>query len=1027
MPLEGGRVFITSETIHPPVTLGLGRASLKEGGARAKGRMIHSLYVAGGVPADKGGTGVQPLLGVPHIDPGTAVTLRFALRFAPPERPASQVLRPYRETFRAAQAPHLDWPDRRPIGRIEIPSRPEFATMKNPRGWFRNPKMDVSTPEGRQQLRQHMETLAEQCLARMTTASAQGMVVWNIEGGNIYPDQPLGDPRHLAEIAPEMNAIADDFFQRFRDAGYRTGVCIRPTDLHYSGTRQRWTQGPGSYNPEHEDLPNARKGVPDYEPNERVYPLAERMAAKIQYAKDRWGCTLFFIEYNGAWHRMSPYWSEDWLLLEARVLQRVREMHPDVLLMPAYAERYWRTCEIGHLRNVREQSSKRGAVAKLHESGVDMPLPPLRKRVSLRGIDESRLGGAPTPEYPLANKQELERMLRGRYYPQEPWHIVRDAYWATAAPYVKLRQWRLHKEYILTLEQHMEYSAAEAEEMASSQIAFETTPAHIRGWMPEAVTVIDTTGADVQRRRSQIVRAAAWGDVLMWTANQDPAPLLALSEPSQALQKRVTTAAAHLGITDWQDGDPLMPVSIVWQKGTPLDTQDLVAGGGAPDELRARVAYSGDRSKALVMLAWPTGGGEILRINAALPGVDIAAENRRVWDLETGTMMPRGESFQVKPDPLARFNVLLVDVSAGAPPAPPDGVVLGVSFDQAARPDVGGGMPRLAAAPASRPKPMAASFQLAGNPMQYNIVPSWFEGTLEFDIAAKKPADNLHILSLKHHMDLELRLAQRNGKSGIVMKARDLKLGSADALERETFIPLSGQGARHIVLTWEIGQYRLFVEGALKGKILGPTELARRDGTTMVPGLAIGDAQSGGDVTMDSLIVYDWSFEPEQAKKRRAGQGVNPLPRQQPERLVAWAWGTFPEKVSVGINARPDPDYPHVKSFRVGLYERVKAGQQFLGSADLHTFGGVAAGPLSFNPKGAIRSGSDGPKVDFDAGPTGGPDIGGELDFLAEDLAMETGKNYVLEIVPHPEDAGMRPRTVEFEAGPAGPPDPRLR
>ena len=1024
IPLEsGGRVFATCDTIHPPIKLGLSRARLHDASESRKGKMLQSVYVAGGVPADKGDTGVQPLLGVPHIEPGESLELTFAFRFAAEDIPDSEVLLPYMQAFRNAQRPHMHWVDRRPIGRIEIPSRPEAATLKNPRGWFRDPTLDVDTEQGAKRLRERLNQFATACLEGMAAANAQGMLVWNIEGGHIYPDQPLGDPRHLEDIAPEMNALADEFFQRFRDAGYRTGVCIRPSDLHFGKERQRWTQGAGFYNPEYEDIDGVRDGVPDHVPNERIYPLVQRMSAKIHYAKQRWGCTLFYVEYNGAWRRMSPHWGEDWLLVEARVLQRVREQHPDVLLIPAYAERHWRTSRTRELRTVRENNRMGGAVPELYDMGVDMPLPPRAARVSLRGVDEARVGAAPTPAYVVANQLELERLHRGRYYPKAPSTFVRDAYWSTAAPYVKLRQWRLHKEYILTLEQHMEYSVAEAEQMARDAIAFETTPASIRGWMPEAVTVIDTSGADVEMRRSMITRAAAWGDVLMWNANTSPTDILSLVEPSQAMHERVTQAAATLGIADWKPGDPLLPVSLVWQKGDPVQTSKLIAGKRAPDRLHARIAYSPDRRRGLLMLAWPTGGGETVKLNPQLPGVQLAGEHTKMWDLETGAMPPADEPFVVRPDPLARFNVLLVEAADAAPNVPPEGVALGVSFDESTAPDLGEAMPPR---PAKLPPVSGGALPLAGRELAYNLIPSWYEGTIEFDLRIAKSADGLRLVRLRHHLNLDLTLAERQGKPGVLLTARDRHLRTGGIETREGFAPLPAREV-HVVLTWEIGQYRLYVDGTMAASVAGPVALGRRDGAVMTPGLVLGDAEArGAKAALDSLLVYDWSLPREQATARRGNRGLNPAEKAPKKRIVAWTWGAFPKKVSVGLNARAVEGYPRVEKFAVGLFERVPVGQKHIGNAELGVFGGMATGSIRFNPNGEIRADSAPPEVRFDDADEPGMDMGMELDGLAGELEMDTGTTYILEIVPLPKDAGVKPRTIEFEAGPAGAPDPRL-
>ena len=69
------------------------------------------------------------------------------------------------------------------------------------------------------------------------------VIVWDLEG----QEKPhcisyVGDPRKLPQVAPEMDRFADAFMKKFRDAGFRTGLTLRPTDYYEPTPGKRdWT------------------------------------------------------------------------------------------------------------------------------------------------------------------------------------------------------------------------------------------------------------------------------------------------------------------------------------------------------------------------------------------------------------------------------------------------------------------------------------------------------------------------------------------------------------------------------------------------------------------------------------------------------------------------------------------------------------------------------------------------------------------------------------------------------------------
>jgi hypothetical protein len=196
--------------------------------------------------------------------------------------------------------PSLEWPDRRPIGALFLADH-THRSEKNPRGWFNEPGLDVRGPEGIARFRQAIVAYAERSIAILRRTDSQGMIVWDLEGEE-FPHKTtyVGDPRYLNRLAPEAEVAADDFFGRFRRAGFRVGLTIRPQQLVLDAA--------------------GRPTQTDTREYERV------LLEKIDYARNRWGATLFYIDSNGG-----PLWPA-----EVIRLRRLAQGRPNVLLIPEH-------------------------------------------------------------------------------------------------------------------------------------------------------------------------------------------------------------------------------------------------------------------------------------------------------------------------------------------------------------------------------------------------------------------------------------------------------------------------------------------------------------------------------------------------------------------------------------------------------------------------------------------------------------------------------------------------------------------
>lgn len=153
----------------------------------------------------------------------------------------------------------LEWADRRPICDLHLSSSGHLSAT-NPRGWLNDPSLDVTTPAGVRAFHERLLAYAERSVAILREMNAQGMVVWDIEGQQ--DDAYVGDPRQAETLAPELVGVLDAFFARFREAGFRVGVTVRPQ--RYEGGRQRW-----------------------------AWDAAEVLGEKIRYARERWGQRCF--------------------------------------------------------------------------------------------------------------------------------------------------------------------------------------------------------------------------------------------------------------------------------------------------------------------------------------------------------------------------------------------------------------------------------------------------------------------------------------------------------------------------------------------------------------------------------------------------------------------------------------------------------------------------------------------------------------------------------------------------------------
>jgi hypothetical protein len=139
------------------------------------------------------------------------------------------------------------------------------------------------------------------------------MILWDLEGQQLPGTTSAGDPRAIDELAPEMAGVADEYFARFRAAGLRTGIRIRPQMPILSAS--------GEVN---QDLAKQELGTDP----------GQTLIDEIGYAKKRWGVSLIFIDSNVNVTDPNP--------LDASIIQKVAAAFPDCLLIPEHSNlRYY--------------------------------------------------------------------------------------------------------------------------------------------------------------------------------------------------------------------------------------------------------------------------------------------------------------------------------------------------------------------------------------------------------------------------------------------------------------------------------------------------------------------------------------------------------------------------------------------------------------------------------------------------------------------------------------------------------------
>jgi hypothetical protein len=238
------------------------------------------------------------------IPPKSSDTYVVTLRFGRARASEDQLLEGTDKKLAEAYPQQLQWTDRRPIGAIFLATDAQ-SWVDNPRGWFGDGHVNVMTPAGIAEFHQRLLNLANSAIGVMRDMNAQGAITWDIEGqqfphGTTY----IGDPRKVELLAPEMAGVVDEYFARFKAAGLRTGITVRPQLLELSADKKTASQT-------------------------TVADPTDLLIDKISYAKKRWGVSMIYIDSNTNATDPNP--------LEVAIIRKVAAAFPDCLLIPEHS------------------------------------------------------------------------------------------------------------------------------------------------------------------------------------------------------------------------------------------------------------------------------------------------------------------------------------------------------------------------------------------------------------------------------------------------------------------------------------------------------------------------------------------------------------------------------------------------------------------------------------------------------------------------------------------------------------------
>jgi hypothetical protein len=545
---------------------------------------------------------------------------------------------------------------------------------------------------------------------------------------------------------------------------------------------------------------------------------------------------------------------------------------------------------------------------------------------------------------------------------------------------------------------------------------------------------IHDSGGDPFKDRPSRINEVCWGEILVtdgWGRGLKQRSIREHYQHASDIMRRTTAFARRFGLIEHQGEE--LPLPYALRNARQIPAEGLALNASEHDQLRPHTASSPDRREAALMLGWygwPYPGSVDLK--GDLPGVDVRGRHRHAWDLETGKLLntPDGR-IHVPAAPVTMFRSLYVRGENSAPKAPPEGVNLAISFDQGTEPDLGGGLiedpgrASLTGGASGR----ALRVGSGAEALSYGAVPSWFSGSVEFDLRVEQAGGPMPLLRMKRHMDTTLWLAERNGKPALKLETYE-RNAEPPGYQKSGFAPKTKEGRRErvpatperrtawvplpqdrdwhrITLVWEVGQYRLYVDGQREAMLAKTAVLRWRDGSVLQPGLLIGGQGGGGRAAIDSLVLYDWAPSDSQVKGRTSKLGLSPLQRADQMQPSVYLWGTKPEETErVSVNFRRFHNGLRCMGVSASLYKVLDGGgRQKLAAGNARAYRGTASIVLEFEPE---------------APPVGSRNLDlkeQQDEFEGLDELMRDATKYVLEVTANAAGENPPKREITFVYG----------
>src|SRR5207247_2133431 len=222
------------------------------------------------------GTSYPFIITCRDIKPGASKAFNVSLRFGPAGSRVQDLSGDVLERYAKKYPFQINWNDRRPIGAISLASS-GINVATNPRRWIMNGgKTYLKTDLAKDASRTPPLKMSDNSIKVLKDTNAQGMITWDPEGQEFLGSCYYGDPRLTPVLAPETEfkgdartSAIDEYFEKFRRAGLKVGVCLRPQQI----TMVDGKPVQGAANNQH---------------------AAQVLKDKLAYAKKRWGCTLFY-------------------------------------------------------------------------------------------------------------------------------------------------------------------------------------------------------------------------------------------------------------------------------------------------------------------------------------------------------------------------------------------------------------------------------------------------------------------------------------------------------------------------------------------------------------------------------------------------------------------------------------------------------------------------------------------------------------------------------------------------------------